>query len=458
MGTFDFLFGRGRKNAQPANITVKETSSATSPPTMIYVGTDTLLGTEWNESEAISDGLKSNVYVFACIRLVSDLVGEVPFKVMRRTGYDNSGKPKWEWQSDHPLQWVLDWPNKRQTGTVLRQRMSMHLDLAGNSLVHKTIVNGKTRNLNVLQPDGYKPVSDDNVSISYYEQYTSVNSGYGTKYDTDVIIHAMLEDPANPFWGFSPLEAAQVTINAATAAVRWNYNQIKNGANPGLAFVYENALTKEQKDAAAAMITAGVGPNSAGLPMISSGKMSIKEFGRTPMEMDFVRSNVNYVRAICTAFKVPAEVFVSDKRENDYKTAMEDLWRKAVRPRCKDIADALTLQLAIDFAEDKRNPELKIVPDFSGIEYLSGIDDAKASAFQKLFRNGVPVNMAADAMLMDLPYIEGGDVPYKTGNLEALDVNERMKQEGAAEGISILGSVQDMIDDGILIEGDEGAE
>jgi hypothetical protein len=127
--------------------------------------------------------------------------------------------------SDHPLLGLLNRPNPFQSGRSVMEAFYGHLQVAGDSYLEAVAADGRVGELHVLRPDRMKVVPGPDGWPQAYE-YTA--NGQSVRFDQDgggpvpPILHLKLFNPADDYYGLSPLDPAAKAVDVHSAASAWN--------------------------------------------------------------------------------------------------------------------------------------------------------------------------------------------------------------------------------------------
>jgi HK97 family phage portal protein len=363
--------------------------------------------TSWSTDVAVQFGYKAATWVYACITKRMKAAASVPLKTQVQVD------GVWVDRYVPGLSDLITRPNNKYSFQDLTETVVSHLDLGGNALLSKVRVRGKPAELWVLRPDKIRPVPSTKDYIGYYE-YTV--DGKKIKLDPRDIIHFRFIDPANEYWGISPLMAAGKTVDMEVAAVNWNYSSMNNRAVPdGMVTLKKELSPKQFAEANAMLENQLMGPANVHRPFVMGYDADYRRFALTPAEMDFVKSRVLTREEICAAFAVPPPlVGIYDKATlTNIETARVIFWADTMVPLLDDILDVYNFCLSPEFGANVR-----IVYDTSGVQALQVLFQRKVETGTKLFGMGVPFNTINKRLGLGFDDIPGGDVGYIPSSME----------------------------------------
>lgn len=178
--------------------------------------------------------------VFACIKVLSEGVGQLPLNLFERTGEDTKRKAR-----SHPLFRILhDEPNDYQTAQEFWEMCVAHVALAGNfyGYVNESTATGKILEILPLQPAAVEPVQDEDYTIRY--KVTFPNSDQDVL-DSSQVLH-IKGLSFDGITGVSNITHARNSIGLGMATETHGSKLFSNGANPGGILSTDSQLKKEQ--------------------------------------------------------------------------------------------------------------------------------------------------------------------------------------------------------------------
>ena len=358
--------------------------------------------TDWSADKAVRDGFKASTWVYACIHRIMKAVASVPWVVSRRT---KAGE--WEVVPGHPLEELLKRPNPYMSGQDLIERMTAHLYLSGNALWTKIRARGAVVELWPIGPDGIKPVPSQKKFI---ERYEYEKDGVKHSIKPEDIIHVMFIDPANPYWGMSPLQAGARIVDTDVEAVTWNKVALQNRAITDGVFSFKEPLTREQWEEARRQVREQhQGADNARTPWVLGGDATWHQMSLSPAEMDFIESRKMTREEICAIFQVPPPmVGIYDHATlANIETARKIFWLDTVIPFLEDLQSAFNLALTPEFGDD-----LMLEFDVSNVEAIQENYHDKIETAKTLWAMGVPFNQINQQLELGFDDIPGGDIGY----------------------------------------------
>ena len=363
---------------------------------------------DWNTEQAIEKGMKSNVWLYACVRKRATALSQVDWYVESQAG------DKWEREDGHPLEKLMKKPvmapQANFDGAKLRKMKWYHLDLGGNAIWHLNIVNGQPVEMWPLMPQNIKPVPSKQDYIAHYEYRIG---GRTHEIPPEEILHFMYIDPASPYWGLPPLKAASKVVDTDIKATAWNMESMdKRSVSDGV-FTFKSPMTRDQWEEQREIIEEEKkGQRDI---WVLGNDASFEAMDKTPVEMDYIKSKKFYMYEICAVYDVdPLLLGAPDTASRANKTeAKREWWQNSLIPQLDNMAETLN-QALIPFwepeaLESRETANLRLNYDLSNVHVLQKNLEEKARTAQAYFRMGVPFNQINQRLELGFDDIEGGD-------------------------------------------------
>ncbi len=379
---------------------------------------------DWSTSNAIQYGYRASTIVYSCITKLMRSASAVPWYMQQRTS-DNT----WEPAPDHPFNLVIKKPNPlpNYSWQNIMELITAWLYLGGNAPVFKTMVGGSepgsifkahTTELWPLRPDWVTPVIDNKKGLTGYEYKPSgMLQGIISPLE---LMHVMFIDPANPFWGMGPLQAASKVVDTDLEAVNFNKISMQNRGVPDSAWIYKGHLSQEQLEVNRKSIRESfLGSDNARTPLVVSGaEWDWKQMGLTPIELDFLKSRKWNAEEICIVFGTSPPVIglTSDVKYSNMQTARAMFWLDTMIPYLNNLRDAFIHSFDNEWGEDFR-----INYDVSSVQALQIIFADKIKVAKDIASLGVPFNDINQRLELGFQDIPGGDVGWIASNLIPAD-------------------------------------
>jgi phage portal protein BeeE len=373
---------------------------------------------DWSLSHATERGFKLSSLVHRVVSSIATSAASVKWYAM------DGG----EVLEDHPLTRLLAVPQlsrqrgqyRAKSGQELIERFVMHIALGGNGIIQKVLLPTRQMfpgallpsvgELIVRSPDGFKAVpSKQGLQGWVFEP----EGGRPKPFKVEEILHVMLCNPTNPYWGLSPLKAASRDVDTHTLAVDWNRSSFENRTVGSVVFTYtgEAPLTDDEYEALRQQIKEQH-TEKPYAPWVSGGDFKVQDLSRTPVEMDFVEGLKLTREHVLSAFGMPPVVAGFFENATLANAAQSRLlfWEDYLIPQWLErLKSAFHAQLVPHFGDPDK---LTVGYSLSGVPALVPAMVERGKAFALFTRQGVPYNEAKRHLGLPFADIEGGDMPF----------------------------------------------
>jgi len=303
----------------------------------------------------------------------------------------------------HPVLDLLDKVNPFMTYADLVETTFTYWDLTGNAYWWLIKSGGKIVEIwPYLRPDRMIVVPSESEFVSGYNYHIPGTANY-KHYEPDEIIHFKYVNPLDPYYGVSPVKAAELAIATDEKAGFWNYRFFGNSARPDFLISFEEGISDDQAER---FRTQWENAHKQGkehrVGFISKGKVEKTSYSQK--DMDFI-SQRNFARdEILAAFKVPKAIL--DPQEINFaasKVAKEIFLEEVIVPNMKRFVGYLNEFLLPQFGGDN------LFFDF--ISPMEEDVEQKLKRYESLARVGAisPNEVREDE---GMPPYEGGDNIY----------------------------------------------
>lgn len=381
---------------------VKKTAPAKGGLPFVTASTDgRAVSSTWNPDTAAREGYEGNTWVYTACRRISTALASVPLVVQKRNG------DEWEADPEHPLQALLNRPNPFMSRQDMLERWALHLELGGNAVWHKVMVQGRPVELWPLKPGEIKPIPSRVNFISGYEWKQGSDKRNLT---ADEVLHWQFVDPSTPYWGMSPLKAAANAVDTDGAAVRWNRAVLANDGKPSMAVFLDSDLDASQQEIAARFIQGQIDGNSVRKALVLGGASKVQALSMNAAEMDWLQGRRMSREEIGAVFGVPPVLMVAGEAVTfaNLEAAKRILWEDTVVPLLDDLCQGLNLGLLPHYGAELTH---RVVADVSGVAALQDNMTTRAAAAKTFVDAGWPVNAVNQRLALGFAPVDGGDVP-----------------------------------------------
>ncbi len=237
------LFDRVDSFLKGLNRVPDERKASRTGPLVAMHGSGRPVWTPRDYASLAREGYARNPIVHRAVRLISEAAASVPLTLFE-------GERE---LTQHPMLELIAAPNPAISGASMLEDLYGHLLVAGNAYLELVLLDDRPRELHVLRPDRMKIVPGDNgwpTAFEYSVGGRKVRFKVEDEGRVSPVLHLKIFHPLNDHYGFSPLEAAQVSLDIHNAAAAWNKALLDNAARPSGALIYAGPdgsnLTDEQ--------------------------------------------------------------------------------------------------------------------------------------------------------------------------------------------------------------------
>ncbi|WP_247642801.1 phage portal protein [Roseibium sp. TrichSKD4] len=255
--------------------------------------------------------------VFACVRIRSSVVANLPLQIKRRVD-DDTRKNAF----DHPL-WTIftKRPNRWQTPSQFKRMLEAHLLLRGNAFA-KIIrgVRGDVQELIPLHPDRVTTRQLDDLSIVYeYQRRDGRTIPFGQS-DVFHLVGLSLDGVT----GVSVIKYARETIGLAIAQEEHGASVFKNGARVSFVLKHPQSLGEEGVETLRKSLNAfRAGGENEGEALILEEGMSTEALAMTAEDAQWLESRKFSRTDIAMFFGVPPHMIGDTEKSTSWGTGLE---------------------------------------------------------------------------------------------------------------------------------------
>ena len=255
--------------------------------------------------------------VYACVRLLSESVAQLPLHLYRYTDNESSK----EKVRDHPLYRILNRsPNPEMSRFSFIEVMMTHLLLWGNAYA-QIVRDGRNTVLGLypLLPENVEIDRLDGGDLFYtYHAYTNEKPGENNKdilFRRDEILHI----PGlgfNGLVGFSPIAMMKNALGSAIAVEKYGSSFFRNSGTLSGVLEHPGVLKDPAKIRQNFMDTYSGAANAHKVAVLEEN-MHYKPISLPPEDSQFLSTRVFGVEEICRIFRVPPHL-VQDLRRSTF--------------------------------------------------------------------------------------------------------------------------------------------
>jgi HK97 family phage portal protein len=260
--------------------------------------------------------------VFGCVRVISEGVAQVPFKLMKETKSDPkiSRHPQRDPASDHPLYDLLHRkPNSWQTSFEFREQLIIHTLLAPKgAFVFKNYIDVGSRGrriaeLIILDPKRVEVTQNEDWSLTYR---VSGKSGGVIEFPQEAIWH--VRGPSwDGFTGLDILSLAREAIGLAISTEESHASLHARGVRPSGIYSVDSTLSGEQyKQLKKWIEEEGAGADNVGSVMLLDRGAKFLSQAMTGVDSQHLETRAHQTVEVCRFMRVlPLMIGHSDKTQ-----------------------------------------------------------------------------------------------------------------------------------------------
>lgn len=354
-------------------------------PSDTYWGRDQ---TDYSPGE-YGDYISTSNAVYTCCTLRADLLAQLGRPVLYRQA---SSGDRTEVTTGN-LYALLQKVNPFWTYSRLARMTSYSLDLWG--VCYWFVERGQSgrgtpREIWWVRPDRVKPIIDSVNYISGY-LYEPVTGMQPRRYEPSEVIWMPNPNPVDEFAGLSPLAAARLSADTASAMMKSNRAMFANGMNLG-GFIQPaegGTFTLEQAEELERTISRRFqGVDKAHKWLVMRALFQMVPSGVTQKDAEYLGGLNWTLEDVARAYRIPLDLVGGQRTYQNVEGAMKAVWTHAVLPQASFIAEEITEKLLPMFG-DADVAEF----DTSDIAVLQEDRGEIVTQMQALNGMGVPLNV-----------------------------------------------------------------
>ena len=315
------------------------------------------------------EGYIKNVIAHRAISMISNAVSSITPLFFEIT--DNSNKS--ELADNDNICLLIKRPNPTTNYMKFMEYVVSSYLISGNVFIQAVKNNNdKIAEMYLLRSDRVSVIAGyGNIPSGYKYKINNMSFFYPCDEENGKsdILHIKAFNPLDDWYGLSPMECAQYSIDQHNECVKWNKALLENGARPSGALVVKQSMTDEVYNRLKSEMDEKFrGGENAGKFLLLEGGLEWKEMGISPKDMDFIETKNASARDIASAFGVPSQL-LGIKGDNTYNNVAEarlSFWEDTIIPLAKMIMSSFADWLSIT---DGR--KLIIEPDIDSINALT---------------------------------------------------------------------------------------
>jgi len=362
------------------------------------------------QSVTIANALKVAT-VLSCVRVISEGVAQVPFKVLRRNGRNKTEA------FDHPLWDILHRkPNDVTTSFGFRETLAIHAALTGNgyAFISRNTA-GKVLELINIEPGAMRIELADTMGVRP-RYFVTGRTGGSQEFPAETILH--IQGPSwNGIAGMDVIRQAREAIGLAIATEEAHARLHSNGTRPGGILSVDGTLDDSQYKKLRKWLEDNYeGSDNAYRTMIMDRAAKFVPMALSGVDAQHLETRRFQIEEICRLFRVMPIMVCSNDKASTYAGAEQNFLAHVVHtlgPWFERIEQAIDCQLLTD-AERKAGYYVKL--EERGL--LRGALKDTAEYLYKLASIGLITRNEGREML-DLNPLEGLDSPLTPINISA---------------------------------------
>lgn len=252
--------------------------------------------------------------VWACVRLISETIGSLPFSMYRKRGRVP------EYAPEHPLHLIIhEQPNGDTTASVFWEAFVASMLLVGNGFAEKLMIGTRVVGLKFLAPARLTVT----LTTAGVRRYWYI---YEDGVQREIPASKIFRVPGFTIdgdWGVSAISYGVQVIGSAQSAEKAAAKSYESGLMPTTAFTYPGKLSPDQRDDAREYILQQSGALNSGKPVIMEAGMTATPIGINPKDAQLLESRQHSREDICAWFRVPPWMVGYGEKNTSWGTGME---------------------------------------------------------------------------------------------------------------------------------------
>lgn len=309
----------------------------------------------WNDEDLAKlakEGYQNCFAVYACVKMVVDAAGGIPWNVFRRPISKGAKKEKIE---DHGLRTMMRRPNPYDGGSAFIKNTLAFFLISGNSYnITAGPERGPPTELYYARPERMTILPGTRFEPLRGYRYTV--DADKKDYPPERVLHFKMFHPLNDWYGLSPIRVAAKYVDIQDMTAKWNARLLRNDCRPPGAIVVEGSLDDEQRERLEKKLEDKMmGYENVGRPPVFEGGIKWQSFAITPRDMDHINSDKMTARKICAILNVAPELIgdSENKTFSNYKEARKALYIENVLPLMDYLRDEYNNWLTPQWDDDR---------------------------------------------------------------------------------------------------------
>lgn len=389
-------------------------------------------GRPWTVERSVKEGYGRVVWVYKAVEAIAGTQSRLPVAAYVGDPDDLNEIP------DHPAVLLLNGQNCSQmgeTGKIYRKRLSQQVLLSPRGAFTEVVLSraGTPLSYSLLPPNRTRIVPAKNGMIDRYE-VDPFRLGDGIRtLDPDQVRWTREPHPLDPYAGFTPLEAAGLSVEMDHFARLFNRSFLANDGRPGMVIGIkasdEDSGELDPREAERMERRFGGGLLDAGRTVVVDGTVSAVDMGGTPRDGSWLNVRDAGRDEILVAYGVPESQLghAANAKFLNGQVEAEAYWQITQLPHNDTIDDTWAL--------DARGPDVSIGFDVSKVDALSRVILARRAEMRTEVQQGLRTIISyqrhaefAEDEILDVPgtrslWVPGG-VPISETAADQVDVSK----------------------------------
>lgn len=295
--------------------------------------------------EEYGDYLLTSNAVYTCATIRAESLAPLPFRAYK---LDDKGKK--QEMADHAVQKLLRKVNDYWTMNRLLNMSEMSLCLWGKCFLaveRGSSTKGEPRELWWMKPTQVTVYPDPVNYIKGFE-YTPMDGGKPIWFNPWEVIWLRYPNPLDEYSGLSPIAAARLAADIASAAGKSNKYLFDHGYQMGGIVTPKSGttLTSDQaKEIEASLDKRFKGVDKAHRWGVFRFEAEMKQMSVTPKDAEFLGALNFSLEDVARAYKVPLDMVGGQRTYENVKNSDRALWMRAMQPESIFFASEFTEQL-----------------------------------------------------------------------------------------------------------------
>lgn len=193
----------------------------------------------------------SDPTLFPIVSALAQDTAAVKFRLYRPGPTQNEKDREEVKLGQHPAVDLFNNPNPFQSGSDLREACQQHIDLVGETTILVETIGRLPIRLWCIPPWKLEPVKSTIINTPATQQFLlgwtyTADDGTQIPLKKEQIIQIKLPDPANPWRGIGPVQAALMFLDSSRYSAEWNRNFFLNSATPDGVIQVEESFSDDE--------------------------------------------------------------------------------------------------------------------------------------------------------------------------------------------------------------------